>query len=208
MQPAQNAGDQALGRLVVKNTFYLTVSQALTIPIAILVNATLARFLGPSDFGLLYLASTLCGFGFLVVNWGHDSALPALIARDRPRAGALLGSSLAWRIGSALVVYVVLAAGSLILGYGSELQWALGLTFVISGFASLIGACKDTIRGFERTDIPAYVHVGQQFLTALVIVPALFFGGRLRLSLFVQIPVSAVVLVLIWRSLRTVGIET
>jgi len=208
MQPAQNAGDQALGRLVAKNTFYLTVSQALTIPIAILVNATLARFLGPSDFGLLYLASTLCGFGFLVVNWGHDSALPALIARDRPRAGALLGSSLAWRIGSALVVYVVLAAGSLILGYGSELQWALGLTFVISGFASLIGACKDTIRGFERTDIPAYVHVGQQFLTALVIVPALFFGGRLRLSLFVQIPVSAVVLVLIWRSLRTVGIET
>jgi len=208
MPHAQNAGDEALGRLVVKNTFYLTVSQALTIPIAILVNATLARFLGPSDFGLLYLASTLCGFGFLVVNWGHDSALPALIARDRGRAGALLGSSLAWRVGSALVVYLVLSVGSLALGYGSESQWALGLTFVISGFASLIGACKDTIRGFERTDIPAYVHVGQQFLTALVIVPALFLGGRLRLSLFVQIPVSAVVLVLIWRSLRTVGIDS
>lgn len=208
MQPAQNAGDQALGRLVVKNTFYLTVSQALTIPIAILVNATLARFLGPSDFGLLYLASTLCGFGFLVVNWGNDSALPALIARDRARAGALLGSSLAWRVGSALIVYVALSLGCLALGYRGESQWALGLTFVISCFASLIAACKDTIRGFERTDIPAYVHVGQQFLTALVIVPVLFLGGRLRLSLFVQIPVSALVLVLIWRSLRTVGIDS
>jgi O-antigen/teichoic acid export membrane protein len=207
MQPAQNAGDQSLGRLVAKNTFYLTVSQALTIPIAILVNATLARFLGPSDFGLLYLASTLCGFGFLVVNWGHESALPALISRDRSRAGVLLGSSFAWRIGSAFVVYFVLAVGSFVLGYGSRLQWALGLTFIIAGFASLIGACKDTIRGFERTEIPAYVHVGQQFFTALVIVPALFFGGRLRLSLFVQIPVSAVVLVLIWRSLRSVGID-
>src|SRR6478735_3267299 len=208
MQPAQNARDQSLGRLVAKNTVYLTVSQALTIPIAILVNGTTARFLGPSDFGVLYLASTLCGFGFLAVNWGHDSALPALIARDRTRAGALLGSSLAWRIGAALLVYLVLAAGSLIRGHGSDLQWALGLTFVIFGFASMIGACKDTIRGFERTDIPAYVHVGQQFLTALIVVPVLFLGGRLRLSLLVQIPVSAVVLVLIWRSLRSVGIDT
>ena len=153
MQPAQNAGDQSLGRLVAKNTFYLTVSQALTIPIAILVNATLARFLGPSDFGLLYLAGTLCGFGFLVVNWGHESALPALIARDRSIAGVLLGSSFAWRIACSLLIYLVLAAGCYVLHYGRDLQWALGLTFVITAFASLIGACKDTIRGFERTEI-------------------------------------------------------
>jgi O-antigen/teichoic acid export membrane protein len=206
MQPEQTAGDQALGRLVAKNTFYLTASQALTVPIAILVNAALARFLGPATFGFIYLASALSGFGFLIVNWGHENALPALIARDRGRAGALLGSSIAWRVGFSVLVYALLALGCMLLRYGPEMQWALGLTFVITGFASLIGACKDTIRGFERTDIPAYVHVGQQFLTALCVVPTLFLGGRLRMSLFVQIPVSALVLVLIWRTLRPVGV--
>ncbi len=206
MASAQSPGDKSLGRLVAKNTFYLTASQALTIPIAILVNATLARFLGPTDFGLLYLASTLCGFGFLVVNWGQDSALPALIARDRSLAGVLLGSSFAWRVACAAVVYFVLAISCYALHYGRDLQWALALTFIITGFASLIGACKDTIRGFERTEIPALVHVGQQFLTALVIVPALFLGGGMRMSLFVQIPIGILVLVWIWRSLKSVGI--
>ncbi len=206
MQPAQTASDKALGRLVAKNTFYLTASQALTVPIAILVNATLARFLGPAAFGFLYLASTLSAFGFLAVNWGHESALPALVSRDRSRAGVLLGSSIAWRVGFSLVVYVVIALGCRLLRYENEFQWALALTFVITGFASLIGACKDTIRGFERTDIPAYVHLGQQYLTAFCIVPALFLGGRLRMSLFVQIPVSVLILALIWRTLKPVGI--
>ena len=206
MQSEQSASDKSLGRLVAKNTLYLTASQALTVPIAILVNAALARFLGPADFGSIYFASTLCAFGFLVVNWGHESALPALVARDRSRAGALLGSSIAWRLVFSVVVYVPLSLGCWLLGYGVGLQWALGLTFLITGLVALITACKDTIRGFERTDIPAYVHVGLQFLTALLVVPALFLGGRLRTSLFVQIPASALVLALTWRALRPVGV--
>jgi O-antigen/teichoic acid export membrane protein len=208
MQPVESASDKSVGRLVAKNAFYLSASQALTIPIAVLVNATAARFLGASAFGFMYLAATLSGFGFLAVNWGHDAALPALIARGRSRAGALLGSSLAWRVMFSFVAYALIAFACYLLHYGRDLQWALTLTFVITGFASLIGACKDTIRGFERTDIPAYVHVGQQFLTAACIVPVLFLGGGLRTVLFVQIPVSAVILAWIWRSLRTVGVGT
>ncbi len=208
MPPEQSASNKSLGRLVAKNTFYLTASQALTVPIAILVNAVLARFLGPADFGFIYLASTLCAFGFLAVNWGHDNALPALVARDRSHAGALLGTSIAWRLLFSVVVYVLLSLGCKLLGYNGDLQWALGLTFLITGLAALIAACKDTIRGFERTDIPAYVHVGQQFLTAMLVVPALFLGGRLRMSLFVQIPASMLILALTWRTLRPVGIGT
>lgn len=207
MQPVQSAvGDKSLGRLVAKNTFYLTASQALTVPIAVLVTAVQGRFLGPADFGILYLATTLAGFGFLAVNWGHESALPALIARDRSLSGALLGSSIAWRVLCSGGVYLVLAFACWLLDYGMRLQVALALTFLITGFASLIGACKDTIRGFERTDIPAYVHVGQQFLTALLIVPALYFGGGLQGSLLVQLPASALCLFLIWRTLKPVGV--
>jgi O-antigen/teichoic acid export membrane protein len=206
MQPVQSASGKALGRLVAKNTFYLTASQALTVPIAIIVNATCARFLGASAFGFLYLAATLSGFGFLAVNWGHESAVPELIARDRSRAGVLLGTSVAWRLSSALLVYALIAFGCYLLHYEAEMQWALVLTFVLTGFASLIGACKDTIRGFERTDIPAYIHVGQQFLTAAFLVPALFLGGRMRTALWVPIPVNALVLFFAWRSLRAVGV--
>jgi len=206
MQTTPSVADGTLGRLVVRNTIYLTASQALTVPLAMLMNAATARYLGPSDFGLIYLASTLAGFAFLVVNWGHEGALPALIARDRSASGVLLGSSFAWRAVSSIFVYAVFAFGCYLAHYDASLQWALGLTFAINLFTSMVAACKDTIRGFERTDIPAITHVGQQLLTAALIVPVLMLGGGVRATLAVQIPICILVLYLIGRTLYPVGV--
>ncbi len=206
MQSTTSVPDGTLGQVVARNTLYLTVSQALTVPLAILMNAMLARYLGPAEFGFIYLASTLAGFGFLAINWGHVGALPASIARDRANSGALLGSSFAWRMALLLVVYVVFALVCYLLRYGAMFQWALGLTFGIGAFTTLIAACKDTIRGFERTDIPAVTHVGQQLLTVALVVPTLILGGGLRATLAVQIPVGVIVFFLIWRTLRPVGV--
>jgi len=205
-QAGPSAPDGTLTRLVVRNTFYLTASQALTVPLSVLVNAMLARYLGPSDFGVLYLSATLAGFGFLAVNWGHEGALPALVSLDRSVAGALLGSSIFWRAGFSFVAYALFAVVCHFLHYGPVFQWALALTFVINAFTSFIAGCKDTIRGFERTDIPAITHVGQQLLTAALIVPVLLLGGGMLSTLVAQIPVCILVLVLIGRALRPVGV--
>ncbi|MEO8905005.1 MAG: oligosaccharide flippase family protein [Polyangiaceae bacterium] len=194
-------------RLALRNTLYLTVSQALTIPLAVVVNALLARYLGAAEFGYIYLAASLSGFGFLVVNWGHEGALPSLIALDRTRAGVLLGSSLVWRSWLGVVVYAVLAGGCYLLHYDAAFQWALALTFAITAITAFIAAFKDSIRGFERMDIPAFTHVGQQLLAAIVLVPVLLLGGGMRGALFSQIPVALVVLFLIWRTIRGVGMD-
>src|SRR6476620_9040954 len=88
---------------VLKNTLILVGAQFLGMPLSIVVNAALGRKLGPTDFGYLNLAGTFCTFGFLFVEWGHGGLMPAAIAQNRERTGALLGSSLAWRVGSAVV---------------------------------------------------------------------------------------------------------
>ena len=194
-------------RLALRNTLYLTASQALTIPLAIGVNVLVGRYLGAADFGYIYLAASMSGFGFLVVNWGHEGALPALIARDRSVAGALLGSSLVWRLGLGVIVYAVLAGACFLLHYPPTFQWALGLTFVLTALTAFVAAFKDAIRGFERMDIPAVTHVGQQLLTAIVLVPVLLLGGGMRATLFSQIPVALLVLLLIWRTIRGVGMS-
>lgn len=198
--------DSATGRLVVKNTLYLTLSQALTVPLSILMNAMAARYLGAEAFGYVYLAHTLSTFGFLAVAWGHEGVLPAEVARDHSLAGIMLGSTLAWRAALSVVVYVALALGCRLLGYGLELQWALGLTVIGFAIASFVSACKDTIRGLERADIPAYAHVGQQLLAALLVVPVLLLGGKLRAVILAQAVAAAFVLVAIWRTLRPVGV--
>jgi O-antigen/teichoic acid export membrane protein len=192
--------------LVARNTLYLTLSQVVTVPLAVLVNALTARYLGAEAFGYIYLAGTFAGFGILAVNWGHEGALPAMVARDHSIAGTALGSSLAWRACLSIVVYSCLAALCSLLGYNIELQWVLALTFLATVIGSMVAACKDTIQGFERTDISAYTHVGQQLLGACLITPVLLLGGGVRSVLLIGNVTGVIVLVLILRTLRSVGV--
>jgi O-antigen/teichoic acid export membrane protein len=203
---SEGSDDRSVGRLVVKNTLYLTIAQALTIPLSVITNAAMGRYLGAEDFGYIYLAATLVGFGFVVVDWGHSGALPSLIATDRSRSGAMLGTSLAWRNASCLIVYGALAVIAHLLGYDAGLQLALALTTVSWLLNSMVAACKDTIRGFERTDIPSYVHVAQQLLGAILCVVVLALGGGMVGALLAGC-VSA--LAMFWpiaRTLKPIGV--
>jgi O-antigen/teichoic acid export membrane protein len=203
-----SAASGAARRLVARNTLYLVVAQVLAVPLAIATNAVAAHYLGPEVFGYGYLAGTLCTLGFLAVGWGHEAVLPAVVARDHSLAGTMLASSLAWRAGVAIVVYVALALGCYVLNYTAEMQWALGLTSLLMVATYFVAACKDTVRGLERTDLPAYVHVGQQLLATVLVVVVLVLGGKLRAALLAQAVAGVVVLVALWPALRPVGVGT
>jgi O-antigen/teichoic acid export membrane protein len=179
---AQSAGQHR----VFKNTLYLGVAQALTIPLSIASNALMGRYLGPLEFGYLYVASTLCGFGALAFEWGHQGALPALVARDRTRSGVYLGTSLAWRSVGAVLVAGVLGLVSWLLGHEVGVLWALALMFPTTLVISLGSGMNDAIRGFERADIPAFAYVTQQLVNLLAVAPVLLFGGHLRSVLVAQ----------------------
>ncbi|HEX2674759.1 MAG TPA: polysaccharide biosynthesis C-terminal domain-containing protein, partial [Polyangiaceae bacterium] len=81
-----------------------------------------------------------------------------------------------------------------------------GLTFLGSVLTSFVAACKDTVRGFERADIPAYVHVGQQILWACLVLPALLLGGRMRMVLVGADVAMVIALIWILTTLRSVGV--
>lgn len=205
-EPLAAASRQSEGRLVAKNMAYLAGAQLLTIPLAVVTNALYARYLGPAEFGLIYLAATMCGFGVLIIEWGQQGALPALIARDRSQAAVFLGSGFAWRGVTACAVYILLAVLSLALGYGSLFQWVLALSFLTALLNSLAGGYKDSIRGFERTDIPALAHVAQQVLLFVVVMSVLAMGGRLSALLIAGASVAAVAVLGLSRASRRVGI--
>jgi polysaccharide transporter, PST family len=191
---------------VIKNTVYLTVAQAATIPLSMANNAIAGRYLGPSDFGHMYLAGTLCGFAMLGVDWGQQDAIPALVSRDHGRAGAFLGTSFATRIVMSVLAGAVLFGICAAMGYERALGWAVAFTLPVSILNSFAGATKSTIRGFERTDIPAYAHVGQQVIGTIVLIPVLLLGGGLLGMLGSQIAVSAATVLALLLMLKPVGV--
>ena len=193
-------------RLVLRNTLISLAGQIVATPLSILVSAVTGRYLGAADFGQMYLAWQVASFGFLLVEWGHGSVLQARVARDRSAAGELLGTTLAWRCGAALVVYGLLAVGSLALRYPGEFQTTLTLVSVQLLLVTLANACQDTARGFERTDVSAYAQVAQPIVNLLIVVPTLLLGGGLRAVLTAQAVASAVLLAFVWTARRSVGV--
>lgn len=204
--PAAGApGGQAQAPSLLKNTLYLSIAQAVTIPLAVVSNALIGRYLGSEEFGYLYLASTLCSFAVLPLEWGQQGALPALVARDRTQAATYLGTSLAWRGLMGVVISGALALICVALDYDTGVRWAVGLSFALAIINSFAGAFKDTIRGFERTDIPALSHVAQQVLALLVTVPVLLLGGHLKALLTAYLPVAFFTVLYLHRALRRMG---
>jgi O-antigen/teichoic acid export membrane protein len=193
-------------RSLFRNTVYLTAAQAATVPIAVVSNALLGRYLGPEEFGYIYVAGTMCAFAVLALEWGQQGALPALVARDRSRAGAYLGTALTWRFLMSLVISGALLLVCALLGYDSPQTWAIMLTFPASVLSSGAGAFKDTNRGFERTDIPALAHVAQQLLVVLALTPVLLLGGKLHAVLITQMVVVALIILALARALRTLNV--
>jgi len=185
--------------IVLRNALILVAAQALTLPLSVLINAVMARYIGPQDFGNLYLAQAFASAAFLFVGWGQGLTLPARVANDRSLAGELLGTGIAWRVGAATLAGLVLVVGSWVLGAPLQLRMAIALVVLSSSIGAVTSACQDTMRGFERTDFAAYGSVGQQLLAVLLIVPTLLLGGRLKAVLVAQTTAAAIMLLLVWR---------
>ena len=209
MESASSAVEEepvASRRLVLKNTLYLGIAQALTIPISVVVNGLMARYLGAEVFGHIYFATTLTGFGFLGVEWGHHGVLPALVAQNHSRGGPLLGSSLVWRAAAGCLVYLLLAGACWALGYEVVLQQALAFVFLGALVNSFLNAGKDTMRGFERTDVPSIAQVAQQFAVAILVAPVLMLGGGMQAALLAQVAAAALLLLPVARALAKIGV--
>jgi O-antigen/teichoic acid export membrane protein len=192
--------------IVLRNTAYLGIAELMVIPLSVVLNAFLGHYLGPANLGHVYFASTVCAAAALLMSWGHAGPLPAAIAIDRSSAGKLLGTSLVFRACAALLVFCLVLGGSQLLGISVERRWAIGLVLLATAISALTAACQEAIRGFERTDIAAYTRVGAQLLAATLVIPVLVSGGGLRVTLLVQAVASAIVLALVTRALRPVGI--
>jgi O-antigen/teichoic acid export membrane protein len=194
------------GRRLLRNGAVLLVAQVAVTPLAVGVNALMARKLGPSEFGLLYLAGTFVAFAMLFVEWGQGAVLTARAAQQRARAGELLGSSLMFRAAAWLLVSGLMIAVARYVGRDAGFVTILALCALGALFGTLSVACQDVFRGFERFDFAAGSFVVYQYAAALAVVPVLLLGGRLRHVLAAQVTCAIAGCVVVLLALRPLGV--
>ena len=143
--PAELATDVTMTRRQVqeralRGSLWALVNVVVTLPLAILVNAVVARMLGPSEYGrLAFLLTALTmalpltelGFGQALAQWGVASEL----TRDTATTDLLLRS----RLGFVLCVQLPLLLLGGLLVLGAEPWWVFA-AFMASMLVSLLGA--------------------------------------------------------------------
>lgn len=162
-----------------RNAIHLGLGQVATTILTILLSATMARTLGASDFGLLYLISSIATFSYVVIDWGHGGIIIRETARHPARAGELLGSAIAVRSAAAVLVGTV-AVGITWLLYRDLRKCVLTGALILGLLPQYLGLSFGWVfRAYERMDRDALLNVVLKLVTLIGSVACLALGGRL-----------------------------
>lgn len=192
---SENGASFHAARLVVRNTVALVFAQFITTPVSILVNALLARSLGASDFGTIYLASTVLTVVFLLVEWGGMAQVAAAVARNRSDSAAIFGTGVVLRVAISAAMLLLIGPFAQVMGYDATVRMALALVGIKFALVSLGSLCSSILRGFERLQWHAGAAIFANLLDASLVIPTLLLGGRLQAALTAQAVAAAGALV-------------
>ena len=173
-------------RTVLRNALFLVAGQALALPLGLFLNALAARWLGPADFGRLYLATTYVTMGMVFVDWGQGLAVTGAIARRRRLAGVWITQGLALRLLIAPAVFGVLLAMTRFWGDDGVPSLTLALAMLLALAGSIAGALQDALRAIERADLAVRGSLVGPLLSLALVPAALLTGGGLTLYLCAQ----------------------
>ena len=173
----QHPGPQAEPpRTLARNAAYLVAGQVATTALAIVFSAALGRSLGPRDFGTWFLITTMTTFAYVLAEWGQPLFVIRQAAREPPRAGELLGTALALRIGFSVLVLGPAAGVAWMLGYGVRTTSLLVLLLVASLPLFLAQGYGMVFRARDEMGRDAAVSVSSKAVALGLALPALALG--------------------------------
>ena len=169
---------------MLRNVVHLGLGQVATTVLTILLSASLARKLSPSDFGLLYLLMSIATFFYVVIDWGHGAYIIRESARHPHRSGDLLGSAIAVRTVGAVLACAVAVATTWLFGYDLHTRLLAG-ALILAWLPQYLGLSFGWVfRSLERMDRDAVLNVVLKLATLIGSIACLALGGGLLGLLF------------------------
>jgi O-antigen/teichoic acid export membrane protein len=174
---AQETGPRRGG--MVRNALHLGLGQIVTTVLTIMLSATVAHALSGADFGLLYLVTSIAGFAYVVVDWGHGPLIVRETARHPERAGVLVGSVLMVRAIATVIVCLIAVATTWVLGYDVRTRVLTG-ALILAWLPQYLGLSFSwAFRGYERMDREALLNVALKLATLVGSIVCFVLGGGL-----------------------------
>lgn len=177
MAPDPGASPDA-AQLVARNVLYMLIGQVASAAIAFVVTASIARHLGPSEYGVLFLSTSFVSLAFILVDLGQGFYAVSAIARDPSRTGVILGTGMALRLTVAALLVVPVWGLAALLCYSEQTRAAILATFVFLLITSIGAGFSIVFRGLERMDGDAVSQTATKALYGLTSLAAVVLGAR------------------------------
>jgi O-antigen/teichoic acid export membrane protein len=162
-----------------RNTVNLVFGQVSTTALTIILSAVIARTLGPTDYGVLFLVTSVATFAYVFVDWGHGQYVIREVARRPDRAGELMGTVMAVRAATAIALIAPAVLVARLLGYDVRTQIGIA-SMMVAWLPLYLGLSYGwAYRGIERMEFDALIGIVLKLLSLAAGVAILAAGGRL-----------------------------
>lgn len=184
----------------VKNTGWLIAQNIYTMLLSLIIGAVSARYLGPSNFGLLGYASSLISLFSVICTLGFDSILINELVTSPSQVGEILGTCFLMRLIASIIGYIGLI-GMVIGMNNSQLLWAIVALQGLSMIAQTYEVFAEWFNSKLMSKYVVFAYVAGLTLTSIFKVVLLIMKASVilfALASALQIIICAVVIIFIF----------
>ena len=173
---------------IAKNTSILLFQQVITWASTFLLMLFLPRYLGPVEFGRLYLAQSVRDIFLLFVTFGGNYLVAKSVSREKEKTGQILADIVAMRFAFAVISIIAMVAFASIAEYPGEVQ----IMVLVFGLGMLWAGALTTLFGcFMGHELIKYTSVGsiaERVFVSIVAVAAILLGaGGIVISIIIVV---------------------
>jgi len=150
-----------------QNSFWIIGEQVIQMLISLVVGVLSARYLGPENYGTLSYTASFVTFALSVAKLGMDAVVVKKLVDHPENEGEYIGTSMLYRIISAIVSIVAITVIVYLLNPGDTIKLVLAL---LQSFRLIFVAIQILDSWFQRKLKSKYVSIGK--MVAYIVVSA------------------------------------
>ena len=166
-----------IGQSVAQNMSVMFGAQVVTWGSSFLLLYFLPRYLGPEDFGRLYLALSIKMILGLFIDFGGNYLIPKEVARSRTKGESILSSYILFRIGLWILSIGLILLFSNLLGYSRHVYLLILILVVAKLWEGGTTALNAYFEGIEKMEYPSIGKIVERLFVAVFAIGALLLGA-------------------------------
>lgn len=166
-----------IGHAVAQNMSVMLGAQIVTWGSSFLLLYFLPRYLGPEDFGRLYLALSIKMILGLLIDFGGNYLIPKEVARSPKRGERILSSYILFRIVLWILSIGLILLISNILGYSRHVHFLILILIIAKLWEGGSTALNAYFEGIEKMEYPSIGKIVEKLFVAFFAIGALLLGA-------------------------------